>query len=60
MNARRKEWKNLKVMENMKITRKKELNKEDFKEKKAKDLMTVAQKEQHQVNWKLEQRLHRH
>ena len=47
-------------MENMKITRKKELNKEDFQEKKAKDLMTVAQKEQHQVNWKLGQRLHRH
>ena len=37
MNARRKEWKNLKVMENMKITRKKELNKENFQEKKAKD-----------------------
>ena len=27
--------------------------------KKAKDLMTAAQKEQHKVKWKLEQRLHR-
>ena len=30
----------------MKTKRKKELNKEDFQEKKAKDLMTAAQKEQ--------------
>ena len=33
MSVRRKEWKNLKVMENMKTTRKKEPHKEDFQEK---------------------------
>ena len=43
----------------MKTIRKKELNKEDFQEKKAKDLMTATQKEQHKVKLKLEQRLHR-
>ena len=42
MNVRRKEWKNLKVMDNVKTARKKELNKEDFQEKKVKDLMTAA------------------
>ena len=59
MNVRRKEWKNLKIMESMKTKRKKELNKEDFQKKKnAKGLMTAAQKEQCKVKRKLEQRLH--
>ena len=43
----------------MKTKRKKELNKEDFQEKKAKDLIRAAQKEQRKVKRKLEQRLHR-
>ena len=34
MSIRRKEWKNLKVMENMKTARKEELNKEGLEEKK--------------------------
>ena len=34
MNARGKELKDLKIVENMKTKRKHELNKEDFKEKK--------------------------
>ena len=45
MNVRGKELKDLKIVENMKTKRKKELNKEDFQEKKTKDLMTAAQKE---------------
>ena len=34
MNVRGKELKDLKIVENMKTKRKKELNKEDFQEKK--------------------------
>ena len=46
MNVRKREWKNLKTVKSMKTKRKKNLNKEDFHEKKDKDLMTAAQKEQ--------------
>ena len=59
MSIKRKEWKNLKLTEIKKTTRKKELNIEDFQEKKPNDLMTPSQKEQHKVKWKLEQRLQR-
>ena len=59
MNVRGKELKDLKIVENMKTKRKKELNKEDFQEKKTNDLMTAAQKEQFKVKRKLEQRFHR-
>ena len=59
MNVRGKELKDLKTVENMKTKRKKELNKEDFQEKKTNDLMTAAQKEQYKVKRKLEQRFHR-
>ena len=59
MNVRGKELKDLKIVENMKTKRKKELNKEDFQEKKTNDFMTAAQKEQFKVKRKLEQRFHR-
>ena len=59
MNVRGKDLKDLKIVENMKTKRKKELNKEDFQEKKTNDLMTAAQKEQFKVKRKLEQRFHR-
>ena len=59
MNVRGKGLKDLKIAENMKTKRKKELNKEDFQEKKANDLITAAQKEQFKVKRKLEQRFHR-
>ena len=59
MNVRGKKLKDLKIVENMKTKRKKELNKEDFQEKKTNDLITAAQKEQFKVKRKLEQRFHR-
>ena len=59
MNVRGKDLKDLKIVENMKTKRKKELNKEDFQEKKTNYLMTAAQKEQFKVKRKLEQRFHR-
>ena len=59
MNVRGKELNDLKIVENMKTKRKKELNKEDFQEKKTNNLITAAQKEQFKVKRKLEQRFHR-